>query len=150
MLPETLRLLVALLSLYRPPADVRARIVARQDQIAAQAAAVSEATGVPSGLILVAGLFERKLGADRGSGGNWGAPVSRFRRHTAGTPLHAARAMAWSFRVCGGSWLRASHRFRCGRCGVCPSRPGYSAEYAVRATLRVYRRAGIVPPADLR
>ncbi len=143
----TALLLAALLALFRPPADIRARLALHHDHIVQVATAAAAHHDVPVGVLLVVGLSESHLGEDHGEGGNWGAPISPTRRHTAGTPDHAARALASGFRHCH-TWLGAVAWFRSGAC-----RPqhtiGYSAPFAIRTVERVYRRAGLELPLDL-
>jgi hypothetical protein len=94
----------------------RACIEQRATQIAA---ALSEAHAsypqIPSDLLASIAFHETHFGCDRGEGGNWGAPISRFRRHTAGTHMHAAAALAASLRICG-TLEGAINRFRVGLC----------------------------------
>lgn len=145
----TALLLAALLSIFRPPGRVRSRIDAHQAQIAADADAASAATGADPAILMFVALAETHLGQDAGEGGGWGAPTDRFHRHTAGTAFHSARALAWSYRVCGGSWLRAVRRYRTGACGVEPRR-GYTARRALQIAVRMYERAGLAVPDGLR
>lgn len=89
---HALALLLAVLPARRPYA---ACLTARTERVIADADA----------LLLAVGYAESHLGCARGSGGCWGAPVSRTARHTAGRASHAASALALG-------------HFRCGRC-VC-------------------------------
>jgi hypothetical protein len=131
-MPATLWLTL-LLSLFPVvPARARARIEARRATITAAVERAEREHGVPPGVLLVVGYGETHLGTDDGEGGNWGAPISRARRHTAGTPDHAARSLARSYRVCG-SWRRAISRFRCGLCS--PRNPGHQRDVALRVRL---------------
>jgi hypothetical protein len=98
--------------------------------------------------------LETHLGCDRASGGNWGAPISPNRRATAGTHMHAGRALATSYRVCTvngqNSWRRAISRFRCGRCGGCPPTGSvYTANYTVGLVERLHTEAQIPVPENL-
>jgi hypothetical protein len=70
----------------------------------------------PLELTAAVAFAETHLGCDANEGGNWGAPISRMRRHTAGTHLHAVRVLANSYLVCGRNWDRAVMRFRTGLC----------------------------------
>jgi len=142
-------ILAVLLSMFRPPADVRARLDARQEQIVTQATEAAAAHGIPVGLLLFVGFAETHLGTDRAEGGGWGAPVSPVRRHTAGTADHAARALAHSYLVCH-SWRGAVARFRTGLCTAPHRLPGYTPEYAIRVVARMYQRAGVPLPDDFR
>ena len=99
---HALALLLAVLPTRRPYA---ACLAARTPRVIADADAASRAHGVPVALLLAVGYAESHLGCARGSGGCWGAPVSRTARHTAGRASHAASALALG-------------HFRCGRC-VC-------------------------------
>ena len=67
-------------------------------------------------LMVAVAFSETHLGCDRNEGGNWGAPISRYRRHVAGTHLHAARILSRSMTVCRGDELSAARRFRTGLC----------------------------------
>jgi hypothetical protein len=126
---EALAALLAMLPASRP---YRQCIDARRSQIVADADAASRTHGVPPQLLLSVGYAESHLGCARGSGGCWGAPVSRTQRHTAGRASHAASALALGHRRCA-TWRGAVSHFRCGRC-VCPR----NAEYVAR----VMRLAG--------
>lgn len=95
-------------------------IESRQQQIAQHLVNARE-IGVPPSLMLSVSFHESWVGCHPGEGGNWGAPVDRSHRHTAGTPEHAARALATSYRVCG-TWSGAISRFRS---GLCDPRPQY-------------------------
>lgn len=127
----------------------------RQQEIVHAAAQVEREFGVPPAVILSVGFLESHLGCDRASGGCWGAPISPTRRTTAGTHMHAGRALATSYRVCTvngqGSWLRAISRFRCGRCGGCPDpRNPYTAAYTIRVVERLHEATNLPAPANLR
>lgn len=128
-------LLATLLSLYRPPADVRARIDRASEAIATAAAEASERHGVPVEILLAVGFAETHLGVDHGEGGNWGAPTSRRRRHVAGTPDDAARALAWGYRRCH-DWPGAVAHFRCGMCR-CSRLVGYGPTTVMRIAGRL-------------
>jgi len=140
-------LLVALLSLWRHM-RYRECIEAHRAQIVAVAEAGEREYGVPAGLSLVTGFFETHLGCAHGEGGNWGAPIDRFHRHTAGTPMHAVRAMAASYRVCG-TWVGAVGRFRSGLCH--PTNPLHrvAVTMRVRTTRIIYQQAGLPVPEGL-
>ena len=90
-------------------------LIARRDHIVSNIAASQQVHNVPPAVITAIGFAETHLGCDHGEGGGWGAPISPTRRHIAGTPLHAARALATSYRVCG-NWNGAVRRFRTGLC----------------------------------
>lgn len=107
-------LLTALLAMF-PHLRHASCVHARAATIAAEVEHAERAYGVPPAVMLVVGLYESHWGCAPGSGGCWGAPVSRARRNVAGTPGHAARALARSFAVCG-SWRGAVARFRSGLC----------------------------------
>lgn len=139
-------LLAALLAIFpRSPALVCLR--SRADTIAAQARDAAAHRGVPAGLLLAVGFMESHLGCARSSGGCWGAPIDPQHRGTAGTPDHAAQALATSFRVCG-SWDGAVCRFRCGLCR-CPDRHTRYAANAIGLARRIYTTAGEPVPAAL-
>jgi len=104
--------------------------------------------GVPAGVLLTVGFLETHLGCANGSGGNWGAPVDRAHRHTAGTSDSAARSLQTGFRRCG-TWQGALGWFRCGHCR-CPRMQGYDPDFAGRLVERVYRRAQVAVPEHLR
>lgn len=111
---QALAALLAVLPVRRP---YRACLSARTPRVIADADAASREHGVPVALLLAVGYAESHLGCARGSGGCWGAPVSRLHRHTAGRASHAASALALGHRRCG-TWTGALGHFRCGRC-VC-------------------------------
>ena len=94
----------------------RACIIAQRDTIA-QHLLVAHQTypELPMVLMAAVAFAETHLGCDAGEGGNWGAPISPARRHVAGTPLQAARALATGIARCG-SFDGAVMRFRVGLC----------------------------------
>ena len=142
----TTNLVFALLLLFG--GSPRAECIKRRlPEITTRLEAAETTYGVPRGLLLAVGFLESHLGCAPGSGGCWGAPVSRNARGTAGTSDHAARALARSREVCG-TWLGAVSRFRCGLCR-CPRLVGYEPGYAVELAERTYARAGLAGP-DLR
>jgi hypothetical protein len=118
-----------------------------RDAIAERAAAAETAHGVPPAVLLVVGLLESHWGCHPASGGCWGAPVDRRHRLTAGTPDHAARALARSRAVCG-SWAGAIARFRSGLCA--PWQPAHRAYVAtaLRLVARAHARAGAPAPPE--
>ena len=109
---QALAALLAVLPARRPYA---ACLTARTERVIADADAASREHGVPVALLLSVGYAESHLGCARGSGGCWGAPVSRTARHTAGRASHAASALALGHRRCG-TWMGALAHFRGGRC----------------------------------
>ena len=132
---QALAALLAVLPARRP---YRACLTARTPRVIADADAASREHGVPVALLLAVGYAESHLGCARGSGGCWGAPVSRLHRHTAGRASHAASALALGHRRCG-TWTGALGHFRCGRC-VC------EGSYVTRVAglwSRVERRAEV-------
>jgi len=138
-------LLISLLALlHHSPAT--ACMERRAPRIAVQAAEGEATYGVPAALLLVIGFAETHLGCDHGEGGGWGAPVDPTHRHTAGTHLHAARALASSYRACG-NWYGAIVRFRTGLCTTRRRLRGYTPEYALRMTTRIYADAHQPLPA---
>lgn len=134
---------VALMALF-PRTPARACLTARQTQIEAQADDAMRARNVPPGVLIAVGFMESHLGCDRASGGCWGAPISPTRRHTAGSPDHAARALETSFRRCG-NWRGAISRFRCGLCRCPPRFDGY-VNTTVGIVRRLYMRADQTVP----
>lgn len=142
----TTALLAALLVIFpRSPAITCLRT--RAEVIASQARDAAYTRHVPPGLLLAIGFMESHLGCDRASGGCWGAPIDPQHRGTAGTPDHAAQALATSFRVCG-SWEGAVCRFRCGLCR-CPDRHTRYASTAMGLARRIYTTAGEPVPVAL-
>lgn len=109
---QALAALLSVLPVRRPHA---ACITARTSRIVEDADAASREHGVPVALLLAVGYAESHLGCARGSGGCWGAPLSRTARHTAGRASHAASALALGHRRCG-DWRGALAHFRGGRC----------------------------------
>jgi hypothetical protein len=132
---QALAALLAVLPARRPYA---ACLTARAASVTTDADAASSEHGVPVALLLAVGYAESHLGCARGSGGCWGAPVSRLHRHTAGRASHAASALALGHRRCG-TWTGALAHFRCGRC-VCQG--GYVARVGGLWS-RVERRAEV-------
>lgn len=111
-----LEIVMAFLSVF-PHTPARQCMIARQDQIAQAIEASREAyPNMPSEMIATIGFMETHLGCDANEGGNWGAPIDARHRHTAGTPLHAARILWHSYEVCH-TWEGAARRFRTGLCG---------------------------------
>lgn len=108
-----LRLLLAALLAAFTHMPARHCIEARADEIATAAADASSAHGVPPALLLSVGFHETWLGCHGER--DWGAPMDRRHRRTAGTPDDAARALATGYRVCG-TWPGAVSRFRSGLC----------------------------------
>lgn len=126
-------LLTALLATFsHMPA--RHCIERRFDEITAAADDASERFGVPPALLLSVGFHETWLGCHGER--DWGAPVDRRHRHTAGTPADAAASLAVGLRVCG-TWNGAITRFRSGLCTVPPGDPRRAY---VRSVLRLSRR----------
>lgn len=119
MNPEAV-ITVLLLLFPRMSHGNRECIVQRREAIVSQLREAEETFGIPPAIMASVAFVETHLGCDRNEGGNWGAPVSPTRRHSPGTHLHAARALATSWRVCGGgTWEPAVLRFHVGLC-----RPG--------------------------
>jgi hypothetical protein len=126
-------LLTALLATFtHMPA--RHCIERRFDEITTAAGDASDRFGVPPALLLSVGFHETWLGCHGER--DWGAPVDRRHRHTAGTPADAAASLAIGLRVCG-TWNGAITRFRSGLCSVPPGDP--RRDY-VRSVLRLQRR----------
>ena len=137
---------VALMAIF-PRSPARACLMSREAAIVSQANSANSARNVPPGVLLAVGFMESHLGCDRASGGCWGAPISPTRRHTAGTPDHAARALETSFNRCH-SWRGAISRFRCGLCRCPPRFAGY-VNTTVGIVRRVYERANLPLPDAL-
>jgi hypothetical protein len=160
MIEVTRVLLVALLSLFHQ-FPTRSCVEQRFDRITEQAQNAENKYGVPSGILMTVAFHETHLGCDANEGGGWGAPISRFHRHVAGTPNHAANVLRRSFDVCR-SWEGAINRFRCGACD-CPDwepvphhpdqrrRTGESlyVESVLRYVGRVYHHANEPIPENL-
>lgn len=143
----TARLLVSTLLLISDRSPHIACLHARADSIAEWTAASATRHDVPPGLLLAIGFVESHLGCHPASGGCWGAPINRRQRHVAGTPDHAARALARSYTVCG-SWVGAVRRFRIGLCQGTPATEDY-VRRAFHLATRLYARAGIALPPEL-
>jgi hypothetical protein len=122
------------------PAAERACILARRETIAASADAAAEAHHIPVALLLSVAYLESHLGCSRGSGGGWGAPISRARRGVAGGPASAASALALGYRRCGGTPEGAVASFRWGLCRVPPGARGYGPATVMRFAARVAAR----------
>jgi hypothetical protein len=147
MEPPARPYLNALLGSFRlVPARTRQRIEARRDHIEDRAYQSEVQHGVPMGVILPVAWVESHVGTDDGEGGNWGAPISPARRHTAGTPMHAARALAWSYRVCGYDWQRAVARFHSGLCQPHAARHQEYVRTVTRLVRAVYSQVGVPIP----
>lgn len=111
----------------------RARIEAQLDESHARY------PDVPMELLAAVAFAETHLGCDVGEGGNWGAPISRTRRHVAGTHLHAAGALHRSLAVCG-TLDGAVRRFRVGLCDPRHQTPNVRVRQQAAAYLRTVRR----------
>lgn len=131
-----------------PNANHRACLQERRTTIENNAEDAANRNGVPVGVLIVAGWMESHMGCDPASGGCWGAPIDPQHRHTAGTPNHAAVALATSYRVCH-SWEGAISRFRCGLC-TCPPRYNAYVQTSVNLVARLYARVNHAAPPDLR
>ena len=138
-------LLSAILSIFPyMSGNNRACIERNFDDIAMVAEAAERDMGVPPAVILAVGFLETHLGCDQGEGGNWGAPISRTRRHTAGTPAQAALALSHGYQVCH-TWVGAISRFRSGQCRI-PARMANYPRNAVRLINRMSLIAGTPSP----
>jgi len=119
MTPEAI--ITAILALFpHMSGHNRACIIQRQEQIVQQlyeaSQPVSPGAPVPPVELTAAVAFaETHLGCDHNEGGGWGAPVSRVRRHVAGTHVHAVRVLSRGYDVCG-DWDHSVMRFRTGLC----------------------------------
>lgn len=129
MTPETI--LIAILAIFPyMSGNNRQCIIDRQSRIVEQLREVSEpiepgAPVPPVELTAAVAFAETHLGCDLHEGGNWGAPIDRNHRHTAGTHLSAVRVLSRGFTQCG-SWDGAVLRFRTGLCN--PARNGATPE----------------------
>lgn len=138
-------LLSAILSIFpHMSGNNRACIERNFDDIAMVAEAAERDMGVPPAVILAVGFLETHLGCDQGEGGNWGAPISRTRRHTAGTPAQAALALSHGYQVCH-TWVGAISRFRSGQCRI-PARMANYPRNAINLINRMSRVAGVPSP----
>lgn len=119
MSPETI--LAAILAIFpHMSGNNRQCIIDHQVRIAEQLREVSQpvAPGAPVPpveLTAAVAFAETHLGCDLNEGGNWGAPIDRNHRHTAGTHMSAVRVLSRGFTRCG-SWDGAVMRFRTGLC----------------------------------
>lgn len=104
----------------------------RVDVITEQAREASRMHNVPPHLLISVGFHESHLGCQET---DWGAPASRTRRHTPGTPVDAARALANGYAACR-SWEGAVFRFRS---GLCRSRDPNVMQY-VTSVMNLSRR----------
>ena len=141
-------LLVALLSMF-PRFPTRQCIIDHSESIVQQVTQAEQTRHVPPGILLMVGFQETHLGCDANEGGGWGAPISRFHRHVAGTSDDAARILVHSYEACG-NWIRAITRFRSGACSLTPD--DYRMPYVHRSESlinRLYARAHM-PSVDLR
>lgn len=155
-------ILAAIFTLYpHIPHNPRVCMEHMSPAIVESAEAANQETKVPPAILLVAAFLETHIGCDHGEGGGWGAPVSRSRRHTAGTPLHAARSLQHGMEACH-NWQGGVSFFRCGRCR-CPQLGyrinrhgrrerigGYRAEDALAIVERLHAEAGIPLPEHFR
>lgn len=119
MSPEAI--LAAILALFpHMSGNNRRCIETQQSRIIRQLREVSEpvepeAPVPPTELTAAVAFVETHLGCDINEGGNWGAPIDPQHRHTAGTHMHAVRALSRGYRACG-DWDGAVMRFRTGLC----------------------------------
>lgn len=113
MTPE--QVLAAILAIFpHMSGNNRACIVQRHDRIVQQLAETT-AAGVPVELMASVAFKETHLGCDRHEGGNWGAPVDRNHRHTAGDHMDAAQSLLTGRERCR-NWRGSVMRFRTGLC----------------------------------
>lgn len=136
--------ITALLLAVRVPLADRACIEARRDRIASNAEAAAAQYGVLVTVLLSVAYRESHLGCDPRSGGSWGAPISRTRRHVAGGANAEASALALGYRRCFTHEGAISH-FRWGVCSRGRHR-GYGPEEVLELAARV--AAHVAPPAD--
>ncbi len=132
MTPESI--LIAILAIFPyMNGNNRQCIIDRQPRIAEQLREVSQpiepgAPVPPTHLTAAVAFKETHLGCDINEGGNWGAPIDRNHRHTAGTHLSAVTSLVHGYQRCG-SWDGAVLRFRTGFCN--PARQGASRQIQV-------------------
>lgn len=69
----------------------------------------------PLELLAAVAFMETHLGCDAHEGGNWGAPIDKYHRHTAGTHMSAVRVLVHGYQRCG-TWEGSVLRFRTGLC----------------------------------
>lgn len=110
---NTAAILAVLLVLHRPPQPQRDCIERTHDAIVA-AGVEAESIGVPAAILFSVARRESHFACAPGER-SWGAPIDSRHRHTAGTPMHAARALRRGYDVCG-TWSGAVGRFRSGLC----------------------------------
>lgn len=142
MTPDTI--VLAILALFpHMSGNNRHCIETQQARIVQQLLEVSQphepgAPVPPTELTAAVAFAETHLGCDLHEGGNWGAPLDRLHRHTAGTHMHAVRALSRGYQRCG-SWDGAVLRFRT---GLCNPRRSPSPQVREQGThyLRVIRR----------
>ena len=132
--------LAALLLAVPVPARERTCILARRETIAASADAAAAAHGIPVALLLSVAYLESHLGCARGSGGCWGAPISRTRRGVAGGADRAASALALGYRRCGQTDEGAVSSFRWGLCRPPRGAHGYGPADVLAFAARVAAR----------
>jgi len=133
MTPE--QVLVAILAIFpHMSGNNRACVESRRDRIVQQLTETT-AAGVPAPLMASVAFMETHLGCDRHEGGNWGAPIDRNHRHTAGTHMDAAQALLTGLQRCG-TWDGAVMRFRS---GMCRTQQAYAVRY-VRIVNALVRR----------
>jgi hypothetical protein len=125
----------------------RACIVQRQERIVQHATEGRTNHNVPELVMMAVGFSETHLGCDINEGGNWGAPISRHRRHTAGTPGQAAAVLRRSYEVCG-NWSGAISRFRCGLCSCRGSTASYTPR-VIGLMRTISTRSGVPMPDNM-
>lgn len=76
----------------------------------------------PTEVTATVAFLETHLGCDHGEGGNWGAPIDRNHRHTAGTHMDAVTSLVHGYQECG-TWEGAVFRFRTGVCNPAQGAP---------------------------
>lgn len=129
------QVLAAILSIFpHMSGNNRACIEERHDRIVQQLTE-TVAVGVPAPLMAAVAFMETHLGCDLHEGGNWGAPINREHRHTAGTHLNAAHVLMVGLARCG-TWDGSVSRFRS---GLCRTQRPYVVRY-VRGVNALVRR----------
>ena len=142
-------LILAILTIYPVMLPGRRECIQERTEPIAQAVeAAQRENNVPPSVLIAAAFSETHLGCDPLSGGNWGAPISASRRHTAGGPVEAARSLQEGFLACG-SWQGAISRFRSGSCRLPTTDPRSSyVGRVLRDVIRLCSQTGINLPEN--
>ena len=133
MRPE--QVLAAILTLFPHMSGNNRPCIERRHERIVQQLRETTAAGVPAPLMASVAFIETHLGCDRHEGGNWGAPIDRRHRHTAGDHMDAAQALLTGLQRCG-TWDGAVSRFRS---GLCRTRRTYVLRYVHNVNALVRR-----------